>query len=293
MERKTISIYVIPTEKMTTTLSVRKYGRVLSTREKINANKVEDGYSVLYPALELAKIEPEKLAASLVGLFQKNLPGTALDFVTDGILDDDDCDDLSWVNDFLAVESIIAKAIVPKMANISWERGDDFQSFLDGLTDDDEDDEFDGCETDDEDEEEPDNPFVDIMGNYNDKKSKKDYYGRSRVFKNSKSPKKEFNRHGVIIAQDKSDINKDEKIIKEFLKDFIPGKQGWKKELRKELTERWLRVYTVSKKQLKSLERDVRKHASNKRKSKTTKKALRMTKKLFSVPIDSWSDPNK
>lgn len=118
-------------------------------------------------------------------------------------------------------------------------------------------------------------------------------YGRSRVFKNANNPKRSYTRHGIIIAADKGDINADIKIMKAFLKDFIPGNQEWKKKLRNDLLKRWISSYCVTKKEIKKLEKDYNKKRNQKKASIKTAKTLDFTKRLFTVPVDSWDNPNK
>lgn len=295
MERKYVGINIINADELPAGFDTRSYGRHLSTTTTINSNKLDaEHYSVLYTKSEFMAIDPARFVASIINVFKQNLPDCELCFQLEIIKNRSEelgnVDLLDWMNKV----SILFQQVITtnRVTNVTFDHGNEFtmdNEFLPDWEDDDYDDE----EEDDDDTEDPENPFERIMGVYQEKDKKKEYYGRSRVFKDSKNPRKEFNRHGVVVADSKSDVEKDLKTIKEFLKDFIPGKQGWKKEIRKELAQRWIRMYTVTKKQLKSLERDARKNANNKRKAKTTKKALSFTKKLFTIPIDSWSDPNK
>lgn len=127
----------------------------------------------------------------------------------------------------------------------------------------------------------------------NKKKGKRNVdYGTSKVLRHANSPKRAYNRHGVIIASDKDDIRSDEKIIKEFLKEFIPGNQEWKKEFRHDLLKRWISMYCVSKKDLKKLESNHRKK-TRKRSYIDADKTLDFTRRLLNVPLDNWNNPNK
>ena len=125
-------------------------------------------------------------------------------------------------------------------------------------------------------------------------KCKKKFYGSSRVLKSLKNPKKDYKRHGIIVANDKSALKKDEKILREFLKDFIPGKAGWIKDYREDVLERFMRMYAVSKKTLKKLEKHHRKHKGSKGKDgkKISKEsAMNFTRNILNR--DSWNNPNK
>lgn len=130
--------------------------------------------------------------------------------------------------------------------------------------------------------------------NKNKKSNKsKPEYPRSRIFKDAKNPKKEIKRHGVVVTRDKDDLEKDKKIIKGFLKDFIPGKEGWVKEFRSELTQRWINMYTIKAKDLKKLEKKRKEKIKDKERKKKNKEILDLTRNIFNVPISSWDDPNK
>ena len=127
------------------------------------------------------------------------------------------------------------------------------------------------------------------------KKKTKSYSNtpRSRVFKESKNPKKEFKRHGVIITRDKDDLERDQKVIKEFLKEFIPGKEKWVKEFRSDILKRWTNTYTIRAKDLKRIEKNRKKMQKDKERKKKNKEILKLTRNIFNVPISSWDDPNK
>lgn len=297
MDEKIIGINIINYDTIPRGFDTSKYGRHLSTTTTINSNKIGDQYSVLYTKSEFMEIDPARFVASVINVFKKNIPNAKLVFILEILkTKSEELGDVELLDRMTEIAKLFKDVIISgRVENVEFVSGDDFTEDVDYLSNYDSE-EYDDEEDEYEDDEEEEDSLERIMGAYGVKtkdKSKKEYYGRSRVFKDSKNPKKEFHRHGVIVADSKSDVEKDLKTIKEFLKDFIPGKQSWKKEIRKELAQRWVRLYTVTKKQLKSLEHDARKNVSNKRKSKTTKQALKFTKKLFTVPIDSWSDPNK
>ena len=76
-----------------------------------------------------------------------------------------------------------------------------------------------------------------------------------KILKNDKNPKRSYKRHGVIICNDKKSRKNDEAIIKEFLKDFIPGDSEWIKSFRHDILKRWMKMYSISKSDLKELEK--------------------------------------
>lgn len=160
---------------------------------------------------------------------------------------------------------------------------------------------YDDYDDDDDDDEDYDDNVVDFLGvnvqQYSPKHRKNNKirmdYPQSRVFHEGKNPKRSYNRHGVIICPDKESRKRDEKIIKEFLKHFFPGDSEWKKEFRHDVLKRWMKMYCISKKDLKELEKSHRKSKNSKRNSINTDKTLEFTRRLFNVPIDRWNDPNR
>lgn len=125
------------------------------------------------------------------------------------------------------------------------------------------------------------------------KKKGKKTYRISRAVKAANSPKKSYKRHGVIICSDKDAIKKDRKIIKEFLKDFIPGDSKWKRHFRDDLLDRWIRVYVITKKQLKRFEKNQHRESDKDRLSRNARQTIDFTRRLFNVPIDTWNDPTR
>lgn len=120
-------------------------------------------------------------------------------------------------------------------------------------------------------------------------------YSKSRVIDAAHNPKKSYKRHGVVIYNNKKYMKHDRNIIKEFLKDFIPGNSEWKKAFRKDVLERWMKDYAVSKKRLKRLEKaytDTQKPATR---HIDTNKILDYTNRVLrSARSESqWNNPNK
>ena len=115
----------------------------------------------------------------------------------------------------------------------------------------------------------------------------------SKVFRDAKNAKRAYNRHGVIICNDKDAKKRDEKILKEFLKDFFPGDSNWIKEFRHDVLKRWMKMYFVTKKDLKELEKTHRKAQNAKRNHVKTEKTLDFARRVFNVPVDRWNDPSK
>ena len=305
--------------------AANKHGKVLSTESRMTVNKVDDGLAVVYNDAVIRKMKCSTFLATITSMLSKNCPDTIFDVHINFFYDIDGEIDPETMK-FLEDLSRLIKAVVDtgKVPNIEYKYGNsrllnqNAENFKhnqnpkpqeeededDSDEDDDELSEDDiwnalGIEADDEDSEldeaaEIEDPF-EFMHNVKKvtkQKDSKEYYGRSRVAKNSKNLKKEVRRHGVIVGS-KNDIKKDAKIIKAFLKDFIPGNAEWKKEFRNDILKRWLRMYVISKKKLKSLEKEHRKAVESKAKSKNAKKVMKFTKSLFTIPSDRWSDPTK
>lgn len=118
-------------------------------------------------------------------------------------------------------------------------------------------------------------------------------YSSSRVLRATKNPKKSFKKHGIIICNSKKAIHKDEDIIKDFLKDFIPGNSSFKKDLRKKLLRRWMSSYVINKKQATRIKKKYNKAINKSIKDQKVQQVVNMTRKILTVPIDNWSDPSK
>jgi hypothetical protein len=87
-----------------------------------------------------------------------------------------------------------------------------------------------------------------------EKTKKRKSYPSSKILKSAKHAKKDIKNHGIIIQSGKS-RDKDEEIIRSFLKDFIPGKSNWIKSYRKIILKRWMNQYAITKKAAKKYEK--------------------------------------
>ena len=167
-----------------------------------------------------------------------------------------------------------------------------------GLIDDDDDYEDDGDDEDGDDDDPSEmrdsiiDPVKYALGEYLEK-AKGGNIRPSKVLRVSKNPKKSYNRHGIIVCSDKSAIRKDRETIKRFLKEFIPGQSEWKKALRRDLLSRWMKLYTVSNKKMRSLEREFRRANSKDRPRFDAERALEYSRRIFNIYDDNWSNPNK
>lgn len=283
------------------------FGSVLSNVKEIKVNKVLHGYSVIYDEDTFKNLNTSIFGNSFMQIFKKNLPNTIIDAGMmyhfelengDDMFDESTAEKIMELSGYLAsisnpvfryrvTESVLQTVNYYKDVNEPNDEDYDENDFFN----------MNGYDYDDEDDD--DDPFEMLsrsLDGYHKKhknRSKSITYDRSKVLRNANNPKRAYNRHGLLIIDDKDDLRKDEKIIKEFLKDFFPGNSSWKKEFRRDVLKRWVQMYAISKKNLKSLERDYRKSNNIRRSNIDTDKAIEFTRRLLNVPLDRWSDPSK
>lgn len=296
MNKELVTIHIVANAAEELDYDPSRDGKTRSTGTKINVLRVSDGFSIVFDDDEFIKTDVTKLAASIVTLCISNVPDTIFDYRIMYHYDEDSFN-TDVAERILSMDDLFGRLNDAKeYPTVSYSQTDNVQwvyaEYIDSLPDDDDDD-----EDDEDDEPEYEDSITALLknnGSINKKKKKKksrDYYGRSRVWKNSKQPKRQINRHGVLIAADKDDLKKDEKIIKSFLKDFLPGNSKWKKDFRDDVLDRWMRMYAISKKNLKQLEKEHRR--SRTKKSGNNDKILKYANRLFTVPVDAWNNPNK
>lgn len=326
MNRENLEFYVIPSNvEMNNIIGYNssRNGKIVSTLNEIKVNKIPNGYSIIYNSDDINNIDTNVLGNNIIKLFMKNLPGKHIDIklfylyeITDEDGDIENIINISCVNALLKMElkfnklpddeSIPFKYIrTSNMINIidiisnSYQELDNekdniknnnsvgidayFESF--GISD------F-NDEDDDEDDDYDEDSVSLLNSHIKDKKRRSKKHQSSRIMHNAKNAKRSYNRHGVLIT-DKESRKRDEKIIKEFLKDFFPGDSEWKKNFRHDVLKRWMKMYSVTKRDLKELEKTHRKVKNNKRNNVNNEKTLDFTRRLFNVPMDRWSDPNR
>ena len=332
MPETNVTIHVIASslikDGLSKTFNPDTDGKIISTVDEIKVNKTPTGYSIVYPDDVINEINNGVFVSRLILLLMDNLTGVIsidlryhyIDINDEWHLNGDSVITLLKINDIIEqVPGVISKDGIDHSIKYKCSKDiSELKLFLTMNDDEEEDDEYldDSEDSEDSDFEDYEDDFevddkvisslssiigdIDIPKDNKNKKSKDDYFKidksktpRSRVFKESKNPKKEIKRHGVIITRDKEDLEKDRKIIKEFLKEFIPGKQEWVKEFRSELLCRWMKMYTIKIKDLKKIEKMQRDKKKDKERRKKNKKILDFTRNMFNVPISSWDDPNK
>lgn len=289
-----------------------KDGKVFSLSDKINVNNADYGYSIIYEDDVFEEIAPASFVATVINLFKTHLPDTIpefellyhYDFILDRkSIDDDVCypsDDtlealirLNNLMEKLSSNSNSEFKYIPKSEFAELleqehkrEAEEEMSYSYDDDDDEDDDDEYDIIPT-----------IFDSIDHYEKKRKKKKkkdtgYYTPSKILRNNKNPKKMINRHGVVVNSSKKAKKQDEKTIKNFLKDFIPGNAKWKQNLRKELAKRWIDDFVISKKKLKKLEKEERNKKKKKKNKKRTNLLSGITNNLLSQD-NNWFNPNK
>ena len=285
----------------------------ISSLDEIRVNKVQNGYAVLYTDELFKRLDVASFTENLINLFRSNLPGIPIDIVIYYRF---------WTRETFSPECGITILQMddymedyPGGNTVSYITSESVEAIYQAYDEDDGTFDFDAVEdpdgsdddldyTDEDEDIDIDPEVLESLAQYIDierdnsggkkGKGKKKLYGSSRVLNSVKHPKKDYKRHGIIVANDKSALKKDEKILREFLKDFIPGKAGWIKDYREDVLERFMRMYVVSKKTLKKLEKHHRKHKGSKGKDgkKISKEsAMNFTRNILNR--DSWNNPNK
>lgn len=291
---------------------MNKYGKIFSTLKSIKVNNVNGKYSILYKDNVFEKLNQKAFSANLLKVFFNNLTNRNILFTIEYHCDGQ-FSNLNCIAQVLVFNEIMSKLKTTAYQNnnyVSYVMSDSLRELCQYVCDnfeyDDDDDEEDedseegeevlstlqqilgGIENDDDDDEEDD---------YNKKKHKKSkkHYQTSKVIRTAKNPKKSYNRHGVITVDKKSSIKTDEKIIKSFLKDFIPGDAGWKKDLRQDLLKRWMDSYAITRKKLKEMERKYRRKQEEKYRNRNpeVQTALDFARKMFNQSMDNWNDPRR
>lgn len=328
MDKARLSLCVVPSCVELTNIvdyMPEHYGKIFSTLNEIKVNKTSTGYGIIYHSNDINNMDMDILGNNIIKILMQNLPNTSIELrliytikVKDEYDDVDDVIDISVVNSLLELESKFAKFNQNDNIPFTYIRSDNMEYIITNVIKnyqdiDEEDEEDDDLpdyfekfginpidDEDDEDDEDDDSfSLLDHYvknGNYSNntttKRKRNKKYQQSRVLYDAKNPKRSYSRHGVICT-DKESKKRDEKILKEFLKEFFPGNAEWKKEFRHEVLKRWMKMYCVTKKDLKELERTHRKARNAKRNNVKTEKTLEFTRRLFNVPIDRWNDPNR
>ena len=115
-------------------------------------------------------------------------------------------------------------------------------------------------------------------------------YGRSAAVINGKHPKRDIKRHNIIITSKKNHRN-DTKIVRNFLRDFMPGKSTWIEDYRTEILNRWMNAFAITEKEAKRRQTEYNRH----KKRATTKKRVRTMQSIGQIvgTYNPFYDPKK
>lgn len=282
-------------------------GTEFATCKQLKVTRVVDGYAILYRASEFTKINAEIGARNITNILLGYFPNFQVVLSIYYNFQHISNPDIGKFDEETAIR-------VLQFANYFFEHNGDNENFkyvnsdsirrvrdiLYEMSDEEEDDPADNDETDDD-----HNGYWESLGfssmyggdEYDDdghpkKKKGKKHYGRSRLVSNGKSPKKDYNRHGVLVSRDSDDLSRDRKMIKAFLKDFIPGNARWKRDFRDDLLERWMDAFVIRKKKLRKLEKKMRRKKKNSKPSAAQAIAMGIGRQIMTGQ-DPWNNHNK
>lgn len=323
MKEKELVIYIVPKGILLNDLEdyvKEDVGVNKSSNIEIKVNIVTDGYSIIFDDDVFDYVSSSILSRNIISLFDNNIHDTKLTIGVSYMYKLENEDDQEELFDVDVLKNIIdlvyeleEKSKTSKKNEIVYENTGDFERMLMDLKEemtDEDDDDFDESDLPSESDIVNTGSIINqFLGTINDieedededddkpkkkKKKNKKKYDKSKALTSSKDPKKSYNRHGVIVVKDKDIVEHDAKIIKEFLKSFIPG-SGWRKDFRNDILKRWIESYVITSKQLKKLER---KHKRKIRKKKINRhfnknRSMEVVRRVLTEPVDKWYDPNK
>lgn len=81
----------------------------------------------------------------------------------------------------------------------------------------------------------------------------------SRVLNRAKHPKRDIDRHGIILVKDKKSLVKDYKQLLPIVKEFIPGNSKKIRKFQKEVAKSWVKSYAMTYAEAKEIEKELRK----------------------------------
>jgi len=284
MDKVELKIHIIPANRNISAIQdfdQSKDGSNFSDKKSINANKIAEGYSVIFLDNVFKYLDTKLFVGNLISIFTHNVPNTVFNIsihyhyrTNNSSYDYYDYDTARKIYELHGILMMLISS--GQMKSIEYSESESLNNMFEDINNSD-DDINDGSDdmkilsryssnqhnnqkrsslTDEE------KYIHDLLKNYNldddyddeiipKKKSKRKYYGRSRVFNNIKKPKDIVKKHNMLVTKSNSDIKDDIKIIKSFLKDFIPGNARWKKQFRNEILTRWLASYVITKKNMK------------------------------------------
>lgn len=289
-----------------------RIGNKFSSDSSIDVITMPEGLTILYRDDVIGDMEADVLGANIIKIFETSLPSTtgirmhilynfhdasnpmSIKFNEDAGMLILNLSNYFYENrtdrfDYVSTTSVMEVSSLIKKA-AEEDEGNEFpDGFIPGYNQSNDNDSSNGCDM---------GSALSVMEsmvgkNKKESKKSKKHYSESRLVANGKSPKRDYSRHGVVISRDKKDYEKDAKIIKDFLKDFIPGSARWKRDFRDDLLERWMKAFVIRKKKLRKLEKKMHhKKKSKKKPSPGQIMAMDFTRRMVSA-TDPWNNPNK
>ncbi len=284
-------------------------GRQQSSTQELRVNNTSSGYSVIFKCEDFIRLDTQVLGDHLIKIFKTYFPNTPVHveilypIITENNIFKKCSMSVLQLDDFLSdidipninyCESQSVKKLWELYNNEDEDKDDDDYDDEDEDDDDyDDEDEDDDDKYDygiDDDNEEDDLSHINISEYYK-KQSKDKIASTSRLIRGAK---KTVKRHNIIVSSDKNAKRKDEKVIKSFLKDFIPGRSNWIRTYRDIVLDRWMDAFAISEKTAKRIKKAHRKQNSSGSKARriTRENAMGFTRKLIQG-YDPFYDINR
>ena len=231
-------------------------GKELSNTQEVRLNKTSAGYSILFSCDTFTKINTSMLGNHLTKMFTQYF---SQHFVQFEII----CMHIKSEECMEAIIGLHEYCLEMDLPNVNYIESKSIEALF-------------SDDYEEEDDEEYDIPFDSFYKK--DKPSKT----RSRLINDAK---KSIKRHNIIISSSRNARKRDEKVIKEFLKEFLAGKADWIKKYRNEMLHRWMDAFAITEKTARKLKRSTNAKANK-------NKAVHMTKRLLHMH-DPFYDINR
>lgn len=221
-------------------------GKELSNHLEIKLNKVDEKlYTILFPVEEFKLVQPVTLFRYAAKVIEGYFKGKKVNFSILVIYANQN--DTQLCTHLLELDDLFYAFDLP---NIEYETSNSLVEFLG---------EDYPIEHGDLEEEEETENFVSTLSKAAKKKGKKKKKKKDKKERYSKlmdEGKKNIKAHNILVSpKDNKDFKHDAKVVKGFLKEFIPQKSKWAKRYRNELLQRWMSVFVITPKMAKKIKK--------------------------------------